>query len=108
MKKIITVAGLAAMAMLGATAADSSLTRGGGQARHDGQEVSKDQYRILLGQCRFADTARARADCRAEVRREVQDRPLDLVAVDDEDAHAEFDDRSGRRTPTSTAGATPA
>ncbi|MCK2221899.1 hypothetical protein MF672_050040 [Actinomadura sp. ATCC 31491] len=60
MKKIATVAGLVVVTALGGPAAV-----GDGSQPH---EVSKEQYRTLLSQCRYADTAKARAQCRAQVR----------------------------------------
>ncbi|GAA1270523.1 hypothetical protein Psi02_20880 [Planotetraspora silvatica] len=68
MKKIVAVAVLAAMTMLGAVAAAYA----DGRHRVDGrqqEEVSSAQYHILLGQCRFGDTAGARAQCRTDVKR---------------------------------------
>jgi hypothetical protein len=67
MKKIVAVAVLTAMTMLGAVAAayaDGRHQAGGRQK----VEVSSAQYRILLGQCRFGDTADARAQCRTDVK----------------------------------------
>ncbi|MCT9932002.1 hypothetical protein N5079_17510 [Planotetraspora sp. A-T 1434] len=61
MKKIVAVAALAAMTMLGTVAAGGE----GGQQ----QEVSEAQYHILMNQCRYADTPGAREQCRSEVER---------------------------------------
>ncbi|MEO3790880.1 hypothetical protein ABGB14_11735 [Nonomuraea sp. B10E15] len=58
MKKIAAVAGLVLLATFGAPAA-----HGDGTDQH---EVSKEQYRTLLAQCRFADTGKAR--CRSTVK----------------------------------------
>ncbi|TMR99603.1 hypothetical protein EJK15_06550 [Nonomuraea basaltis] len=44
---------------------------GGPTAAGDGfeqHEVSKEQYQTLIAQCRYANTGKARAECRAEVR----------------------------------------
>jgi hypothetical protein len=60
MKKIAAVAGLVAVAALG-----------GPTVARDGlvpHEVSQEQYRILLTQCRYANTAKARAKCRSRVK----------------------------------------
>ncbi|MEU4510552.1 hypothetical protein AB0G05_13720 [Nonomuraea wenchangensis] len=59
MKKIAAVAGLVVVTVMGGPAA-----AGDGMSQ---QEVSREQYRILVSQCRYADTAKARARCRAEV-----------------------------------------
>ncbi|GAA4589230.1 hypothetical protein GCM10023194_42950 [Planotetraspora phitsanulokensis] len=67
MKKIVAVAVLAAMTMLGVVAtayADGRHQAGGRQQ----EEVSRGQYTILLGQCRFEDTAGDRTQCRKDVR----------------------------------------
>ncbi|GII53554.1 hypothetical protein Pth03_19430 [Planotetraspora thailandica] len=66
MKKIVAVAALAAMTLLGAvvTFAMATGARAGGRQ----QEVSSAQFQILVGQCRYADTAQARAECRSEVK----------------------------------------
>ncbi|MGW0594994.1 hypothetical protein [Streptosporangium sp. NPDC002607] len=61
MNKIICVAALAAMTTL---AGAGHPMDGVGK-----QQVSREQYRILLNQCRYADTSAARRECRAEVRR---------------------------------------
>jgi hypothetical protein len=59
MKKIAAVAVFVLVAAFwGPTAA------GDGFEQH---EVSQEQYQILLAQCRYADTGKARAECRAEV-----------------------------------------
>ncbi|MER5622785.1 hypothetical protein ABT061_17270 [Streptosporangium sp. NPDC002544] len=63
MNKIICVAALAVMTTL-ATAGAGHPMDGVGK-----QQVSREQYRILLNQCRYADTSAARRECRAEVRR---------------------------------------
>ncbi|QYC39060.1 hypothetical protein Nocox_07175 [Nonomuraea coxensis DSM 45129] len=60
MKKIAAVAGLVVVTAMGGPAA-----AGDGTQPHD---VSQEQYRTLISQCRYADTAKARARCRAEVR----------------------------------------
>ncbi|MEW9547372.1 hypothetical protein [Nonomuraea sp. NPDC050783] len=60
MKKITAVAGLVVVTALGGPAAAG-----------DGvppREVGKEQYRTLVSQCRYADTAKARARCRTEVK----------------------------------------
>ncbi|SEG61833.1 hypothetical protein SAMN05444920_103502 [Nonomuraea solani] len=57
MKEIAAVVGLVVMAMSGATAA-----AGDGIDQH---EVSQEQYQILIAQCRYADTGKAK--CRAAV-----------------------------------------
>ncbi|MEW9534384.1 hypothetical protein [Microbispora sp. NPDC049125] len=41
---------------------------GGPTLRTARQEVSRDQFEILMGQCRYADTEDARCQCRADVR----------------------------------------
>ncbi|TMR10138.1 hypothetical protein ETD86_40760 [Nonomuraea turkmeniaca] len=44
---------------------------GGTTAAGDGfeqHEVSQEQYQTLLGQCRYADTAQARTQCRRHVK----------------------------------------
>lgn len=63
MNKIICVAALAAMTTL-ATAGAGHPMDGVGK-----EQVSREQYRILLNQCGYADTGAARRECRAEVRR---------------------------------------
>ncbi|MFD1938190.1 MULTISPECIES: hypothetical protein [Nonomuraea] len=63
MKKIV-VAGLGMVAALGLF---SGSARGGTDQRH---EVSEQQYQILIGQCRYADTPSARAQCRSQVRKQ--------------------------------------
>ncbi|MFI7697846.1 hypothetical protein [Nonomuraea sp. NPDC049480] len=60
MKKIAAVAGLVVVAAFGATTAS-----GDGFEQH---EVSMEQYQTLLAQCRYANTGKARAECRAEVK----------------------------------------
>jgi hypothetical protein len=60
MKKIAAVAGLVVVAALGGTSA-----AGDGIDQH---EVSQEQYQTLIGQCRYANTARARTQCREEVK----------------------------------------
>ncbi|MET8138994.1 hypothetical protein ABZU32_01655 [Sphaerisporangium sp. NPDC005288] len=63
MRRITTAVVLATTTMFGTVAA-------GGPPDQDGrQSVSADQYRILTRQCRYANTAQAQSDCRAEVRR---------------------------------------
>ncbi|MER7363232.1 hypothetical protein [Nonomuraea wenchangensis] len=59
MKKIAAVAGLVVVTAMGGPAA-----AGDGMSQ---QEVSREQYQVLVSQCRYADTAKARARCRAEV-----------------------------------------
>jgi hypothetical protein len=61
MKKITTVVVLATMTMFGTVAA------GGPPDQDEKQSVSDDQYRILIRQCRYADTQKARDECRATV-----------------------------------------
>ncbi|MEU7895723.1 hypothetical protein AB0B45_23065 [Nonomuraea sp. NPDC049152] len=61
MKRIVVV-GLGVVAALGLFAGPA---RGGTGNRH---EVSEQQYQILMGQCRYADTPSARAECRSQVR----------------------------------------
>lgn len=58
----IVVAGLGVVAALGLSAGSA---RGGTDPVH---EVSEQQYQILRGQCQYADTPSARAECRSEVR----------------------------------------
>jgi len=60
MKKIAAVAGLVVVAAFGATTASAD-----GFEPH---EVSNEQYQTLLAQCRYANTVKARAECRAEVK----------------------------------------
>ncbi|MGP3954365.1 hypothetical protein ACTWPT_00100 [Nonomuraea sp. 3N208] len=60
MMKIAAVAGLVVVAALGGTTA-----AGDGMEQH---EVSQEQYDTLMGQCRYANTARARTQCRADVK----------------------------------------
>ncbi|WP_113703588.1 hypothetical protein [Nonomuraea lactucae] len=60
MKKIIA-AGLGTVAALG-------LFVGPAQGAGSQREVSREQYQILLSQCRYADAPSARARCRASVR----------------------------------------
>ncbi|GGK83683.1 hypothetical protein Sme01_17770 [Sphaerisporangium melleum] len=65
MREFTTAVVLVTTTMFGATAA------GGGPPGHDDRrQVSAQQYRILTRQCRYADTAQARSDCRAEVQRD--------------------------------------
>jgi hypothetical protein len=61
MKKITTVVVLATMTMFGTVAA------GGPPGPDQKQSVSDDQYRILIRQCKYADTAEARKKCRTDV-----------------------------------------
>ncbi|HEX4816453.1 MAG TPA: hypothetical protein VFV66_27245 [Nonomuraea sp.] len=61
MKKIAAVAGLVVVTAFGGTTAAA----GDGFEQH---EVSREQFHTLLAQCRYADTGKARAECRAEVR----------------------------------------
>lgn len=87
MTKIVAVAVLAAMTMLGTVSAVASMAAAtggrppsaaqgagsppqarmpeGGVAR---QEVSRKQYDILIGQCRYAKSPEARQRCRTQVR----------------------------------------
>ncbi|WP_433221889.1 hypothetical protein [Microtetraspora malaysiensis] len=64
MHKIICVAALAAM-VFGTTGAGYAMDCVAGGK----QQVSRAQYRILIRQCRYADTKTARRECRAKVRR---------------------------------------
>jgi hypothetical protein len=66
MKKIVAVAMLAAMTLLGAmtTLAVATAASAGGRQ----QEVSSAQFDILMRQCRYAETASARAECRSGVK----------------------------------------
>ncbi|WP_432929024.1 hypothetical protein ACQPZZ_03965 [Microbispora sp. CA-135349] len=82
MRKIVAVAVFAAMTMLGTVAsvaagaggrpgigpragiAQASAPKGGVER----QEVSRKQYDILIGQCRYLKTSEARHRCRAQVR----------------------------------------
>ncbi|MEU8173318.1 hypothetical protein AB0C14_10615 [Microbispora hainanensis] len=87
MRKIVAVAVLAAMTMLGTVAAVASVaTETGGHPRTgqwagsapqapappkggaQRQEVSQEQYDILIGQCRYAKTKEARQRCRTQAR----------------------------------------
>ncbi|MEN3534885.1 hypothetical protein AAH991_07220 [Microbispora sp. ZYX-F-249] len=86
MRKIVAVAVLAAMTMLGTVAAVASVDAGAGVHPRTGpragiapqapaprggverQEVSRDQYDVLVGQCRYRKTSEARKACRTEVR----------------------------------------
>ncbi|WP_211590407.1 hypothetical protein [Microbispora sp. H11081] len=86
MTKIVAVALLAAMTVLGTVAAVSSVDTGAGGRTSTGQkagiapqapaprggverqEVSRDQYDILVGQCVYRKTSEAQRSCRAEVR----------------------------------------
>jgi hypothetical protein len=61
MKKIAAVAGLVVVV----TAFGGTTAAGDGFEQH---EVSREQYQTLLAQCRYANTGKARAECRAEVR----------------------------------------
>ncbi|WP_433352457.1 hypothetical protein ACQP25_04885 [Microtetraspora malaysiensis] len=65
MHKITYVAALAAMAVFGTTGAGYAMdcVTGGKE------QVSRAQYRILIHQCKFADTKAARRECRAKVQR---------------------------------------
>ncbi len=74
MKRIVAVTAFAALATLGtvasgdATSVRSRAASGGDTASvRDPHEVSRDQYRILFSQCRYADTAGARTRCRSDV-----------------------------------------
>ncbi len=60
---ITTAVVLATTTMFGTVAA------GGPPEQDDRQSVSEDQYKILVRQCRYADTAQARQDCLSEVER---------------------------------------
>ncbi|GLX09358.1 hypothetical protein [Microbispora sp. NBRC 16548] len=87
MRKIVAVAVLAAMTMLGTVAAVASVAAGTGGHPRTGpwagsppqapappkggvkqQEVSQKQYDILVGQCRYPKTPEARHRCRTQVR----------------------------------------
>ncbi|MGN9838353.1 hypothetical protein ACTMTI_09570 [Nonomuraea sp. H19] len=59
MNKIAAVAGLVVVTAFGGTTARDGF---------DQHEVSEEQYRTLIAQCRYADTSKARAECRAEVK----------------------------------------
>ncbi|GLW99526.1 hypothetical protein [Microtetraspora sp. NBRC 16547] len=63
MNRIICVAALAAMTTL-ATAGAGHVMDGSCK-----KQVDRGQYRILINQCKFADTKAAREECRAKVRR---------------------------------------
>ncbi|MFC0864188.1 hypothetical protein ACFHYQ_17980 [Sphaerimonospora cavernae] len=96
MKKIFAVAVFATMTMLGTTAAGAGNVHSHAGSRAGGppepqpgaqsgvqpgvqsgtasqqpakapRQVSEDQYKILLNQCRYADTQEAREQCRADV-----------------------------------------
>ncbi|MEU7854500.1 hypothetical protein [Nonomuraea sp. NPDC049141] len=59
MKIIIAAAGLSLIPMFGmASTWDGS----------DRHEVSRSQYQVLIGQCRYADSSHARLRCRTAVR----------------------------------------
>lgn len=61
MMKIAAVAAIVVVTTLGSAAASS----GDGIEQ---QEVSKQQYRTLIAQCRYADTAGLRSRCRSAVK----------------------------------------
>ncbi|MEU7881207.1 hypothetical protein [Microbispora bryophytorum] len=87
MRKIVAVAVLAAMTMLGTVAAVATVAAGTGGHPRIGpwagsqpqapalpkggvkrQEVSQEQYDILVGQCRYPKTPEARDRCHTQVR----------------------------------------
>ncbi|WP_244301649.1 hypothetical protein [Microbispora triticiradicis] len=86
MRKIVAVSVLAAMTTLGTAAAVAAVAAGTGVRPGTGlrsayrqapappeggierQEVSQEQYDVLVGQCRYPKTGQARARCRAQVR----------------------------------------
>lgn len=75
MKRIVAVTAFAALATLGTVAAgDATSVRDPRAASgvdvasvRDPHEVSRDQYRILVSQCQYANTADARTQCRSDV-----------------------------------------
>ncbi|WP_327049274.1 hypothetical protein OG320_16195 [Microbispora sp. NBC_01189] len=86
MRKIVAVSVLAAMTTLGTAAAVAAVAAGTGVRPGTGprsayrqapvppeggverQEVSQQQYDILIGQCRYPKTGQARERCRTQVR----------------------------------------
>lgn len=90
MRKIVAVSVLAAMTTLGTAAAVAAVAAGTGVRPGNGprsayrqaptppegwpeggverQEVSQEQYGVLIGQCRYPKTGQARERCRTQVR----------------------------------------
>ncbi|MFC6084415.1 hypothetical protein [Sphaerisporangium aureirubrum] len=62
MKNVAMVVALATIAMSGTIGPASA---GGPPDANEKTYVSRDQYNVLMSQCRYADTPAARADCRA-------------------------------------------
>ncbi|MFF4774486.1 hypothetical protein [Microtetraspora fusca] len=69
MNKIICVAATAALAVFATTGAGYAMDGVTGGGTGGKEQVSRGQYRILINQCRYADTKAARQKCRAKVRR---------------------------------------
>ncbi|MEO3810108.1 hypothetical protein ABGB17_14000 [Sphaerisporangium sp. B11E5] len=65
MKNVAMVVTLASIALSGTLSAASPA--GGPPGAEEKTYVSRDQYRVLLGQCRYADTPAMRAECRTRV-----------------------------------------
>ncbi|MEU8269321.1 hypothetical protein AB0B89_19435 [Sphaerisporangium sp. NPDC049002] len=82
MKRITTVVVLATMTMFGTTAMFSTVAAGGPPVQEEKKSVSKDQYRILTRQCRYADTAKTREECRAQVKEKYQIGPRPATDLD--------------------------
>ncbi|MFJ2031838.1 hypothetical protein [Streptosporangium sp. NPDC087985] len=64
MRRLMCAAALSMVAVLGIVATGTSAQAWNGEKT----PVGRDQYRILLNQCRYADSARLRSECRAAVR----------------------------------------
>ncbi|WP_424535348.1 hypothetical protein ACOZ38_35250 [Sphaerisporangium viridialbum] len=76
MKRITTVVVLATMTMFGTVAA------GGPPSHEEKKSVSKDQYRILIRQCRYADTTKEQEECRARVEEKYEVGPRPATDLD--------------------------
>lgn len=79
MKNVAMVVSLAGIALSGAF---GTAAHAGGPPGADGRTyVSREQYRVLLAQCRYADTPAMRADCRTRTRQRyaVGTRPLESL-----------------------------
>ncbi|MBB4936918.1 hypothetical protein FHR32_001223 [Streptosporangium album] len=62
-RKLMCAVALLVIAFLGIVVMEMSA-----QASNKKTPVGRDQYQVLLNQCRYADSARLRSECRAVVR----------------------------------------